>query len=183
MEKINPKTRVIAQNSRRGDWSGTSRSQTELTGTPREASRHLLWVATEKKSSVKRPMRDLGTPSGEVSVPDQTRTGPHGSAAEATESSATGSVWFWTLSVASKGGAWREDRRHPGAGHDASARETPREDVRTSPRRESRARIDRRARGDPTVARAPSQKNEPEGCPAPNRRFREKPPVKPRRNA
>mmetsp|Transcript_11952 Transcript_11952/g.50279 ORF Transcript_11952/g.50279 Transcript_11952/m.50279 type:complete len:208 (-) Transcript_11952:45-668(-) len=150
---------------------------------PWEASRHLPWVTTEKKSSVKRPMGDLRTPSREVSWQPRPRPVRHGSATEATESSAAGSVWFWTLSVASEGGAWREDRLHPGTSHDASAREIPRGDVGTFPRRESRARIDRRARGDPTVARAPCQKNEPEGCPAPNRRFREKPPVKPRRNA
>ena len=62
------------------------RSQTELTRTPWEASRHLPWVTTEKKSSVKRPMRDLRTPSGEVSMAAEIQTRPaqkrHGSNGE-----------------------------------------------------------------------------------------------------
>ena len=46
--------------------NGAKRSQTEVTGTPWEASRDLPWVAADKKSSVKHPTWDLRTPSGEV---------------------------------------------------------------------------------------------------------------------
>ena len=70
MGKIKPKNTSQRLEPSQTEPNGPKRSQTELTGTAREASRHLLWVATDKKSSVKHPTWDLRTLSREVLCAD-----------------------------------------------------------------------------------------------------------------
>ena len=165
MGKIKPKNTSQRLEPILTEPNGAKRSQTELTGTAREASRHLPWVATDKKSSVKHPTWDLRTPSREVLWP----TCPHGRSAEA-----TGEFREKTrLAPLSSGNfcpfrGWRGRRRLRGLRR-ASARErrsiSPRDvdDV-------ARARFPRpyRASGRPDARGSSNEKPLPGGVPSAN---------------
>ena len=164
MGKIKPKNTSQRLEPSQTEPNGPKRSQTELTGTAREASRHLPWVATDKKSSVKHRTWDLRTLSREVLCADLSVTAGPRKPRRVPREDPAGSVVVWKLPplprVARALAAAQVAPRERGRRRSISPRDV--DDV-------ARARFPRpyRASGRPDARGSSNGNRFREGCPAP----------------